>query len=152
MNETSIDKQIIPLVEFFNTLDGVNTIGSCQGHDDGGETGKWVYPYIKFKSTSNRSLGLLASIEYVYADLTILYNPSEIELNNIYQPKLNAIWTIEVVPNRDYSASQNVEKDEYAFYVLKAHSDSFKRPSEVYPDFNKILDWYKAQIKSSIKD
>ena len=152
MNETSIDKQIIPLVEFFNTLDGINTIGSCQGHDDGGETGKWVYPYIKFKSMSNHSLGLLASIEYIYADLNILYNLSEIELDNIYRPKLNAIWTIEVVPNRDYSASQNVEKDEYALYVLKAHSDSFKRPSEVYPDFSKILEWYKAQIKSSVND
>ena len=152
MNETSIDKQIIPLVEFFNTLDGINTIGSCQGHDDGGETGKWVYPYIKFKSMSNHSLGLLASIEYIYADLNILYNLSEIELDNIYRPKLNAIWTIEVVPNRDYSASQNVEKDEYALYVLKAHSDSFKRTSEVYPDFSKILEWYKAQIKSSVND
>jgi len=152
LNETSIDKQIIPLVEFFNTLDGINTIGSCQGHDDGGETGKWVYPYIKFKSMSNHSLGLLASIEYIYADLNILYNLSEIELDNIYRPKLNAIWTIEVVPNRDYSASQNVEKDEYALYVLKAHSDSFKRPSEVYPDFSKILEWYKAQIKSSVND
>ena len=152
MNETSIDKQIIPLVEFFNTLDGINTIGSCQGHDDGGETGKWVYPYIKFKSISNHSLGLLASIEYIYADLNILYNLSEIELDNIYRPKLNAIWTIEVVPNRDYSASQNLDKDEYALYVLKAHSDSFKRPSEVYPDFSKILEWYKAQIKSSVKD
>ena len=152
MNETSIDKQIIPLVEFFNTLDGINTIGSCQGHDDGGETGKWVYPYIKFKAMSNHSLGLLASIEYIYADLNILYNLSEIELDNIYRPKLNAVWTIEVVPNRDYSASQNVEKDEYALYVLKAHSDSFKRPSEVYPDFSKILEWYKAQIKSSVND
>jgi len=152
LNETSIDKQIIPLVEFFNTLDGINTIGSCQGHDDGGETGKWVYPYIKFKSMSNHSLGLLASIEYIYADLNILYNLSDIELDNIYRPKLNAIWTIEVVPNRDYSASQNVEKDEYALYVLKAHSDSFKRPSEVYPDFSKILEWYKAQIKSSVND
>ena len=151
MNKTSLDKQIIPLVEFFNSLDGVSTIGSCQGHDDGGETGKWVYPYIKFKSMSNRSLGLLASIEYVYADLTIMYNLSEIELNNIYQPKLNAIWTIEVVPNRDYSVSSNVENDEYAFYVLKAHSDSFTKPSEVYPDFNKILDWYKAQVNSVVK-
>jgi len=152
LNKTSIDKQIIPLVEFFNTLDGINTIGSCQGHDDGGKTGEWVYPYIKFKSASNHSLGLLASIEYIYADLNILYNLSDIELDNIYRPKLNAIWTIEVVPNRDYSASQNVEKDEYALYVLKAHSDSFKRPSEVYPDFSKILEWYKAQIKSSVND
>jgi len=152
LNKTSLDRQITTLVEFLNTLDGIKTIGSCQGHDDGGKTGKWVYPYIKFKSTSNHSLGLLASIEYIYADLNILYNLSEIELNNIYQPNLNAIWTIEVVPNHDYSASHNVENDEYVFYVLKAHSDSFTKPSEVYPDFNKILDWYKAQIKSSVKD
>ena len=60
--------------------------------------------------------------------------------------------TIEVVPNHDYSVSHNIENDEYAFYVLKAHSDSFTKPSEVYPDFIKILDWYKAQIKSRIKD
>ena len=152
MNKTSLDRQITTLVEFLNTLDGIKTIGSCQGHDDGGKTGKWVYPYIKFKSTSNHSLGLLASIEYIYADLNILYNLSEIELNNIYQPNLNAIWTIEVVPNHDYSASHNVENDEYVFYVLKAHSDSFIKPSEVYPDFNKILDWYKAQVKSSVRD
>ena len=57
-----------------------------------------------------------------------------------------------MVPNHDYSVSNNVENDEYAFYVLKAHVDSFTKPSEVYPDFNKILDWYKAQIKSSVKD
>jgi len=152
LNKTSLDRQITTLVEFLNTLDGIKTIGSCQGHDDGGKTGKWVYPYIKFKSTSNHSLGLLASIEYIYADLNILYNLSEIELNNIYQPNLNAIWTIEVVPNHDYSASHNVENDEYVFYVLKAHSDSFIKPSEVYPDFNKILDWYKAQVKSSVRD
>ena len=62
----------------------------------------------------------------------------------------DAIWTIEVVPNRDYSVSSNVENDEYVFYVLKAHSDSFTKPSEVYQDFNKILDWYKTQINSFI--
>ena len=152
MNKTSLDRQITTLVEFLNTLDGIKTIGSCQGHDDGGKTGKWVYPYIKFKSTSNHSLGLLASIEYIYADLNILYNLSDIELDNIYRPKLNAIWTIEVVPNHDYSVSHNIENDEYALYVLKAHSDSFTKPSEVYPDFSKILDWYKAQIKSNVKD
>ena len=79
------------------------------------------------------------------------YNLSEIELDNIYQPNLHAIWTIEVVPNHDYSVSNNVENDEYAFYVLKAHVDSFTKPSEVYPDFNKILDWYKAQVSSVVK-
>ena len=152
MKKNKLDKHIKPLVDFFNRLEGINTFGSCQGHDDGGETGKWVYPYIKFKCTSNRSLGLLASIEYIYADLNSLYNVSEHELKNIYQPNLNAIWAIEVVPNNDYIVSNNVKNDEYALYVLKARSDSFTIPSDVYPDFIKILDWYKTQVNSSVKD
>ena len=55
---SGIDTQIQPLVEFLNQLDGINTIGSCQGHDDGGESGEWVYPYIKFKSVSYTHLTL----------------------------------------------------------------------------------------------
>lgn len=143
-----IDKQIKPLVKFFNSLKGVDTSGSCQGHDDGGEDGDWRYPYIKFKCTSNRSLGLLASIEYIYADLNNLYKLDEFKLSDIYQPSLKAIWTIEVVPNNDYNSTKKVREGEYALYVLKAHSDSFVKPSEVYPDFIKILDWYKTQINS----
>ena len=152
MKKNKLDKQIKPLVDFFNRLEGINTFGSCQGHNDGGKTGKWVYPYIKFKCTSNRSLGLLASIEYIYADLSSLYNVSEHELKNIYQPSLKAIWTIEVVPNNDFCVSKKINQEEYALYVLKAHADSFTKPSEVYPDFIKILDWYKAQINYSVKD
>ena len=33
---TDIDKEIKQLVNFINDLDGITTIGSCQGHDDGG--------------------------------------------------------------------------------------------------------------------
>ena len=148
MNVDKIDKEIQPLVRFFNTLVGIETFGSCQGHDSGGNTGEWLYPYIKFKCTSNRSLGLLASIEYIYADLSSLYDLNDLELSGIYQPSLNAIWALEVVPNNDYSLSEKVKDGEYALYVLKAHSDSFVKPSEVYSDFIKILDWYKTQINS----
>ena len=98
-----IDYKIESLVEFINSLKGVETLGSCQGHDKGGQTGEWVYPYIKFKCLDNRSLGLLASIEYIYSDLRKLYGDvSEEELFKIYQPKLKGIWTIEVLPNIDY--------------------------------------------------
>ena len=71
----------------------------------------------------------------------------EVELSSIYQPSLKAIWTIEVVPNNDYNLTEKV-RGEYALYVLKAHSDSFLKPSEVYPDFITILNWYKTQINS----
>ena len=152
MNKIKLDIEIKPLVDFFNTLDGINTFGSCQGHDDGGETGAWLYPYIKFKCTNNRSLGLLATIEYLYADLAKLYDLPEPELKNIYQPSLNAIWTIEVVPIYDYNLFKNIKQDEFALYVLKANSDSFTKPSEIYPDFRIILEWYKSHNNSSNND
>ena len=82
-----IDKKIKNLVDFINSLKGIETLGSCQGHDNGGQTGEWVFPYIKFKCLDNRSLGLLASIEYIYSDLRNLYGDlSEEELSKIYQP------------------------------------------------------------------
>ena len=152
MNKIKLDIEIKPLVDFFNTLDGINTCGSCQGHDDGGETGAWLYPYIKFKCTNNISLGLLATIEYLYADLAKLYDLPEPELKNIYQPSLNAIWTIEVVPNYDYNLFKNIKQDEFALYVLKANSDSFTKPSKIYPDFRIILEWYKSHNNSSNND
>ena len=94
-------------------------------------------------------MGLLASIEYIYSDLRSLYGDlSEEELSKIYQPKLKGIWTIEVMPNIDYHLSGN--DGEYAVFVLKAHIDSFGKPSEVYPDFDKILHWYKTQLSSSL--
>ena len=144
-----IDYKIESLVEFINSLKGVETLGSCQGHDNGGQTGEWVFPYIKFKCLDNQSLGLLASIEYIYSDLRKLYGDiSEEELSKIYQPKLKGIWTIEVLPNIDYHLPGN--NGEYAVFVLKAHIDSFGKPSEVYPDFDKILLWYKTQLNSSL--
>ena len=76
----------------------------------------------------------------VYAD--------EEALSKIYQPKLKGIWTIEVLPNIDYHLADN--DGEYAVFVLKAHIDSFEKPSEVYPDFDKILHWYKTQLNSSL--
>ena len=87
--DKTIDIKIKPLIDFLNSLNGVSTLGSCQGHDNGGQTGEWVFPYIKFKCLDNRSLGLLASIEYIYSDLRKLYGDiSEEELSKIYQPKL----------------------------------------------------------------
>lgn len=151
MNKINIDREVNTLVDFFNTLDGVETFGSCQGHDDGGESGSWFHPYIKFKCASNRSLGLIASIEHLYADLTKLYDLPDPEAKNIYQPRLKAVWTIEVVPNNDHDLYENIKQDEFALYVLKANSDSFKKPSDIYTDFKVILEWYQSNRKTNEK-
>ena len=145
----TVDIKIKPLIDFINSLEGIETLGSCQGHDNGGQTGEWIFPYIKFKCFSNRSLGLLASIEYLYSDLKRRYgNLNEEHLSKIYQPRLNGIWTIEVLPNTDYHMKSN--NGEYAVFVLKAHIDSFEKPSDIYPDFDKILRWYKMLLNPSI--
>ena len=34
--------------------------------------------------------------------------------------------------------------------AISSHIDSFGKPSEVYPDFDKILHWYKPQLNSSL--
>ena len=34
--------------------------------------------------------------------------------------------------------------------AIRSHIDSFGKPSEVYPDFDKILHWYKTQLSSSL--
>ena len=89
------------------------------------------------------------SIEYLYSDLKKLYGDlNEVHLSKIYQPRLNGIWTIEVLPNIDYHMKSN--NGEYAVFVLKAHIDSFEKPSDIYPDFDKILRWYKMQLNPSI--
>ena len=140
-----IDSEILDLVNFIDGLEGVKTFGSCQGHNDGGPEGKWFVPYIKFKCTDNRTLALLASIEYLYSDLTSAYNISKKEANEVYQPMLNALWTIEVVTNYDHGSKDVSPPGEYALYVLNANSESYKKPSDVYPDFQIMLDWYKSQ-------
>ena len=33
-----VDKKITNLVDFINSLKGIETLGSCQGHDNGGQT------------------------------------------------------------------------------------------------------------------
>ena len=32
-------------------------------------------------------------------------------------------------------------------YVLRADTNSFNKPSDIYEDFNEILNWYKYQLK-----
>jgi hypothetical protein len=143
-----VDVEIRPLVHFINNLEGVTTYGSCQGHDDGGESGEWLYPYIKFKCINNRSLGLIAGIENAYANVDNLQKLNNFNPNELYQPELRAMWTTEVVSNIDYNSIDNTEDDEFALFVLRADSNSYNNPSEVYEDFATITKWYEMQMVS----
>ena len=142
---SGIDIEIKPLVEFLNQLDGIHTIGSCQGHDYGGNSGEWVYPYIKFKCTNNRTLGFLASLEDAYKNINEQAESKYFDSSLAFEPDLNGDWCIEVVKNIDFN-DENID-DEYAMYVLRADLNSFDKPSEIYGDFKEILSWYKYQFK-----
>ena len=142
---SGIDTKIKPLVEFLNQLDGIITIGSCQGHDNGGDSGEWVYPYIKFKCTNNQTLGFLATLEDAYKSIKEQAESKYFDSALAFEPDLNGDWCIEVVNNMDFN-DENIE-DEYAMYVLRADLSSFDKPSEIYGDFKEILNWYKYQFK-----
>ena len=142
---SGIDKKIAPLVDFLNQLDGINTIGSCQGHDNGGQSGDWIYPYIKFKCTNNRTLGLLASLDNAYKSIDEQAESKYFDSSLAFEPDLDGNWCIEVTNNIDFN--ENQIDDEYAMYVLKADLSSFDKPSDIYGDFNEILNWYKYQLK-----
>ena len=142
---SGIDTKIEPLVEFLNQLDGIITIGSCQGHDNGGDSGEWVYPYITFKCTTNLTLGFLASLEDASKSINQQAESKYFDSALAFEPDLSGDWCIEVVKNIDFN-DENIE-DEYAMYVLRADLRSFDKPSEIYGDFNEILNWYKYQFK-----
>ena len=141
---TDIDREIKQLVNFINNLDGVTTFGSCQGHDDGGESMEWFYPYIKFRCTSNYTLAVLATIEHAYLDLRQQSKLSSFDSSMAFEPDLIASWSIEVVSHFDFNQSKN--PDEFAMYVLRPNSDSYKKASDIYGDFKQILDWYRYQV------
>ena len=97
---------------------------------------------------NNRSLGLIAGIENAYANLDSLQKLNNFNPNELYQPELIAMWTTEVVSNIDYNSIENSEDEEYALFVLRADSNSYNNPSEVYEDFTTIIKWYQIQMVS----
>ena len=139
-----IDKEIKQLVNFINNLDGISTIGSCQGHDDGGSSIEWFYPFIKFKCTNNYTLGVLATIEHAYLSLDEQAKLSSFDSSLAFEPDLSASWSIEVVSHFEFNLMKN--PSEFAVYVLRPESDSYNKASDIYSDFEQILKWYKYQV------
>ena len=116
---SGIDTKIEPLVKFLNQLDGVITIGSCQGHDDGGGSGEWVYPYVKFKCTNNRTLGFLAFLEDAYKSMNEQAKLKYFNSSLAFEPDLNGDWCIEVVKNIDFN-EQHKKKRATGLIAIKA--------------------------------
>lgn len=150
-----LDPKIKELVYFLNTLPTVKTLGSCQGHDDGGETGNFDIPYISFTCIDRRVLGFLACFRFAYE------NPSEIlPKYREYQPRLHADWDIHVITGEDpeYSPEELKEdnrQEDYVFYVLQPDRCSYDKPSEIYSDFSEILKYYKwkwERIKKTLNN
>ena len=129
---------------FINDLDGITTIGSCQGHDDGGPSTDWFYPYIKFKCTNNHTLAVLATIEHAYLSIDEQAKLSSFDSSLAFEPNLSASWSIEVVSHFEFNEMKN--PSEFAMYVLRPESDSYDKASHVYSDFEQILKWYKYQV------
>ena len=145
--DVEIDSEIKDLVLFINSLDGVTTIGSCQGHDNGGPLGNFLHPYIKFKCSNNRSLGLIASVADIYYDWAEEENSEEFFQN---LPKLIGDWYIDVVVGHAYESSpkSHGDEDDYVLHILTAFIDE-KPPSDVYGDFEKLITWYKYRISGA---
>ncbi|HWR27536.1 MAG TPA: hypothetical protein VN377_03755 [Candidatus Thermoplasmatota archaeon] len=143
----AIDTKIKNLVYFLNTLPTVKTIGSCQEHDDGGETGNFLVPYISFTCNDRRVLGFLASLRFAYED------PSEIlPKYRKNQPWLRADWCIYVITGEDpeYSPEElkaDNRQEDYVFYVLQPNRYSYDKPSDIYVDFSVILKYYQWKWK-----
>jgi len=145
MNE--LDEKIKPLVDFLNTLPTVQTVGSCQGHDDGGDTGNFDEPYVVFNCTNNRVLGFLTSFRYTYEV------PKGMKKEyNIHRPHLKVKWNISIQSEEDSEHTpEELKKDGkrqiYACYVLQPDYNSYEKPSHIYKDITEILKYYKWKWK-----
>lgn len=152
-----LDEKVKNLVFFLNTLPTVKTIGSCQGHDDGGETGEYYHPFITFYCKNNKVMSFLASLDSAYLD--------ENELSDIcldcrkHLPHLQAKWAIyanwvtdKKVTIEEYKANKhskftlkghkaNKQKG-YVIFSLKPRSCSFVKASDIWDDLKEILKYY----------
>jgi len=137
-----IDKKIKELVEFLNTLPDLKTIGSCQGHDDGGHTGNFDSPYIKFRCHNQKTLGFIASIKRAYEN-----TEDWIEEYKKRKPKLIGLWDVSLEEANDSECIIDLSKDDYVTYLIEPFYSSFDKPSDLYNDFKEILKWYKWKAK-----
>lgn len=146
-NPKGLDREIRELVEFMNSLDGITTIGSCCGHNDGGNTGNFTDAYITFRCKNDRMLGLLASLSFAYEDT----EDCREEYKKI-QPKLEAYWRISVLDcdDSEFSPEELDEKPTdwyYVSYSLSPDINSYEKPTDIYCDFKEILEYYKIKYR-----
>jgi len=140
-----IDEEIKDIVEFLNSLKGVRTIGSCAGHNND-ET--FDSPYITFRCSDERILGMLASV------FDMAYSPEEeveewVEEYKQYKPELIGDWHIAVIVANDSECKPTEidANDGYFSYCLSCHPLSYDNPSDISPDYEEMLNYWKWKYK-----
>jgi len=136
-----IDEKIRPLYTFLNSLPGIRTIGSCQGHPD---SENFKNAYITFLCSDLRTLGMLASFSVAYDD------PNEIiESRRDEIPHLNALWIIGVLEADDSECDPeelNVG-GYYVSYCLSPDSLTYANHNAVYDDIEELVKYYETKLK-----
>lgn len=139
MKDNEIDDEIKEVVKFFNSLDGIRTIGSCQGHDD---NKIFDSPYITFRCLNERNLGMLVSLfEMAYA------NEEEVkdwfDEYKEHKPNLIGDWYISIITSNDSECELERDDDSYFLYCLALAECSNNEPSELYKDYDEMLKYWK---------
>ena len=92
-----IDENILPLVEVLNEIDGIQTIGSCQGHPDGiGRNSGNGYrtPYVIFCTTPS----LVERLNQSLSDIKLICSWLVEEFN-----RESNLYSITASKNEDFS-------------------------------------------------
>lgn len=148
-----IDEKIKPLVDFLNTITGVKTTLSCQGHnnDKNGNTN----PYITFVCTNVKSLNIIAKVDGCgYTDI------EDYGRDDIPQPQINGSWRVCIIgidDNVDLDEiieedDLDIKPDELVLYRLYPDKDSYDKPSDLYDDFDGILKYLKYYYEKCLKE
>lgn len=81
LKSASVDKDIVPVIQFLNRFDGIRTIWSCQGDDlanpdpDGTNAGLLALPYVSFSADDMDSLRIiLQALARAPCEVVIDYN------------------------------------------------------------------------------
>lgn len=148
-----IDEKIKPLYDFLNSLDGVETIGSCQGHSDNED---FSDPYITFTCDNSRSLGLIAGVVESANEIEIVKNRDE-EPEDIFvdwfienAPKTNGDWSV-VVLSADDATLPPDQVNHYVFYCLSPHPFSYDKVEEIWEDPAELARYGNYLIENHMK-
>jgi hypothetical protein len=133
MMTSEIDRKIRPLVDLLNSLPGVRTTGSCQGHI---RNGHLLEPSVSFVCTDERVLGMLTSI--LEGHWPTLGGRGDSSWFWEHAPALKVPWEVLALPGDDPFIQPETDV-RYVFYCLHPQRGTYRRPSETWNDIVKIV-------------